>query len=258
MNVVGLWRYPVKSLLGERLAEAAVGRAGIEGDRRWRVCDAATGEPVMQGKANGEPRLWACRAELRSGELVVTLPDGTAAAGADAAPALSTLLGREVVLREAGGAGAGTVFDSGAHHTAPLHLVTTGTLARLDLDERRMRPNVVLEADAAFGEDRLVGGTLRGASGLEISVVIPTPRCVVPTRARQELPALPGLLKAMMRANPVDLGPFGEQPCAGIYAEIGAGGRIAVGDELVATPAGVAERTALDLALARIAATAGL
>jgi uncharacterized protein YcbX len=257
VKVGGLWRYPVKSRLGERLAEAAVGRAGIEGDRRWRVCDAATGEPVRRGKANGEPRLWACRAELRGGELVVTLPDGTAAAGADAAPALSALLGREVVLAEAGGTGAGTVFDSGAHHTAPLHVVTTGTLARFDLDERRMRPNVVLDAEGAFGEDRLVGGTLRGAGGLEVSVVIPTPRCVVPTRAREELPALPGLLKAMMRANPVDLGPFGDQPCAGVYAEIAAGGRIAVGDELTATPAAVSERMALDLSLARIAATAG-
>jgi uncharacterized protein YcbX len=256
VKVLALWRYPVKSLLGERLAEASVGRAGIEGDRRWRVCDAATGEPVVQGAANGEPRLWACRAELRGDGVAVTLPDGTVAEGADAAPALSALLGREVVLRGTEGPGAGTVFDSGAHHTAPLHLVTTGTLARFGLDERRMRPNVVLEADGAFGEDRLVGGTLRGPGGLEVSVVIPTPRCVVPTRAREELPRMPGLLKEMMRANPVDLGPFGEQPCAGVYAEVAAGGRIAVGDELAGTPAGVAQRTALDLALARIATTA--
>ena len=252
LRVLRLSRYPVKTLLGEPIAAAAIGRAGVEGDRRWLVCAAATGEPVMRGNSAGDPRLWACRAELGAGRLVVTLPDGRRVAGDAIEPALSALLGRGVVLREHAGEGAGTVFDSGAHHTAPLHLVTTATLGALGVDERRLRANVVLAADVPFIEDRLVGGSLRGAAPLEISVVLPTPRCVVPTRAREELPAVPGLLKAIGRANRVDLGPFGEQPCAGVYAEVARGGRVAVGDVLRGTPAEVAERTALDLALARL------
>ena len=252
MRVVGLWRYPVKSLLGEPLKEAAIGHAGVEGDRRWAVCEAATGEPVKHGAASGDPLLWACRAQLRPDGVELTLPDGTRAAGDDVAPALSALLERDVVLREVDAPGGRRIFDSGAHHTAPLHLVSTGTLRGLDVDERRLRPNVLLEAEGAFAEDRFVGGTLHGAGGIEISVVIPTPRCVVPTRAREELPAIPGLLKTIMRSNAVDLGPFGERPCAGVYAEVAHGGRIAIGDTLTGSASALGERTALDLALARL------
>lgn len=43
----------------------------------------------------------------------------------------------------------------------------------------RFRPNVVLE-----GTDELIGCNLRGPSGVRLRVVLPTPRCVVPTRAR--------------------------------------------------------------------------
>jgi hypothetical protein len=55
-----------------------------------------------------------------------------------------------------------------------------------------------------------------------------------------------------MRSNAVDLGPFGERPCAGVYAEVAHGGSIAIGDTLTAIPSALDERTALDLALARL------
>jgi uncharacterized protein YcbX len=254
VRIAGLWRYPVKTMLGERIAAAEVGRAGLEGDRRWAVCDAATGEVLRKGKVAGQPELWACRAHLAAGALQVTLPDGAVVTGDAIAPALSELVGSPVVLRENEAGGSGQVFDSGAHHTAPVHLVSTGTLALLHADERRLRPNVVVEAAEAFAEQRLLGGRLRGRDGLELSIVVPTPRCVVPTRAREELPAEPGLLKAIARANSVDLGPFGEQPCAGVYAEVAQGGPIAEGDVLHGAPATIGERTALDVALARLSA----
>jgi len=43
MEVVRLWRYPVKSLQGERLEAASVGTDGFEGDRRFAIYDVATG-----------------------------------------------------------------------------------------------------------------------------------------------------------------------------------------------------------------------
>ena len=46
MGVVAIWRYPVKAMLGELLDAVAIGPRGCEGDRRWIVVDATTGERV--------------------------------------------------------------------------------------------------------------------------------------------------------------------------------------------------------------------
>jgi uncharacterized protein YcbX len=43
VRVVELWRYPVKSLQGERLTTAAIGTDGVVGDRRWALVDPGTG-----------------------------------------------------------------------------------------------------------------------------------------------------------------------------------------------------------------------
>lgn len=38
-TVIELWRYPVKSLGGQRIAEAALVTGGLAGDRHWAVCE---------------------------------------------------------------------------------------------------------------------------------------------------------------------------------------------------------------------------
>ena len=43
MRVVELWRYPVKSLQGERIDSVAINRNGLEGDRQFAIYDLATG-----------------------------------------------------------------------------------------------------------------------------------------------------------------------------------------------------------------------
>jgi uncharacterized protein len=59
---------------------------------------------------------------------------------------------------------------------------------------------------------------------------------VVPTRAREELPADPALLKAIARHSRWDLGPFGRPACLGAYAEVAHGGHLAVGERLTVKP----------------------
>ena len=92
MAIVGtvreLWRYPVKSMGGERLEHATLGAMGIPGDRGWAVRDEAAGE-IRGGKKL--PALMRCRARyLRepSGDTVppaeITLPDGAASRRDDA------------------------------------------------------------------------------------------------------------------------------------------------------------------------------
>jgi uncharacterized protein len=43
LELVGLWRYPVKSLRGEKLESARVEEDGLAGDRRWGIRDLGTG-----------------------------------------------------------------------------------------------------------------------------------------------------------------------------------------------------------------------
>src|SRR5262245_12619031 len=59
-----LWRYPVKSLGGERLAAARVSKQGLVGDRVWAFVDAASGE-IRSAKQI--PRLLGLRAEFAAG-----------------------------------------------------------------------------------------------------------------------------------------------------------------------------------------------
>ncbi|WP_369131203.1 MOSC domain-containing protein [Modestobacter roseus] len=188
-----LWRYPVKSLLGERLSGADVGAQGIAGDRGWALFDVATGLGLT---ARRVPELLFAAARSRpDGSVAVVLPDGTVTAD-DAV--LSRWVGREVVLRRAADvAGARTYenpFDvtgdeeagwdpfqgaDGAFHDnagARVTLVSTGTLG--SWDPRRFRANVVLDG---AGEDDWVGTSiLVGAVALD--VVDRVPRCVMVTR----------------------------------------------------------------------------
>lgn len=107
-----LWRYPVKSMAGERLESAALSWRGIPGDRGWAVYDES-----RSGVTNAKriPTLRFCRARY-PGEPVsgaasppaeITLPDGTPVRSdsADAARRLSDLVGRPVALRGLGPAG---------------------------------------------------------------------------------------------------------------------------------------------------------
>jgi hypothetical protein len=258
VRVLAIWRYPVKAMLGERLDSVEIGPGGCEGDRRFVVVDVATGRRIANKRGPTDPRLRACCASLRDGVLRVALPDGAVAVGGEVADGLSELLERRVRLERAPGDGRGQFGLTGAHHDlAPIHLITTGTLAALrefapehDWDVRRFRPNLLLGGSG--DEDALLGGTLRAASGLSLRVGLPTPRCVVPTRALDGLPADPGVLRAIVRRRRVDLGPAGRQGCAGTYAEVRRAGRLTAGERLSLDPGSSSPRAVIDASLARI------
>lgn len=260
MGVLALWRYPVKAMLGELLAAVEVEPAGWAGDRRWVVVDAGSGERIANKRGPTHPLLRACRAELLDANeatgmrlpLRVTLPDGTVLENEEIERALSLLLERRVRLEPfdsgdaaAGGPARGRFGAPAAHHDfAPVHLLTTSTLAHLrtiepetDWDPRRFRPNVLLD-DAAqagadgFAEDALLGRRLDGPVALDVG--FPTPRCVVPTRAVDELPRDPQLLRRIVRRHRMEIPGVGSFGCLGAYAEVARPGRLAVGDRLVA------------------------
>ncbi len=196
MRVVELWRYPVKSLQGERLETAEIWPEGIAGDRRWALFDVDTGYGLT---ARRVPDLLFAAARLRAdGAVEVVLPDGTVTAD-DAS--ISDWLGRRVTLRAAGSAPERPRYESpdddvaeGASTTARWHdwqgapgafhdnadgrvsLVTEGSLGTWD--RRRFRSNVLLDG---HGERELPGSTVR-LGGALLEVRDPIPRCVMVTR----------------------------------------------------------------------------
>lgn len=210
-GVAQLWRYPVKSMQGERVPEARVQADGLEGDRRWGVRDERTGR-VLTGRR--EARLLEATAGVgEGGEPVITLPDGTALIGAcDATDgALSDWLDRPVRLVEAAALGGRAEFfadptdDSSEAlewtmpperfvDASPLLLMTTASLrAGVTLhpagvwDVRRFRPNVLLEATGeGWVEDGWCGRVVR-LSDVEVAPQRPCVRCTMVTRPQPGL-----------------------------------------------------------------------
>src|SRR5437867_2817811 len=107
-SVVGLWRYPVKSMMGEELNASEVTGRGLVGDRQFAVVDASTGK--VAGAKN--PRKWGDFFDFRAAYVEpperesklpavrLTLPDGMVVTSEqpDLAQVLSRALGREVAF----------------------------------------------------------------------------------------------------------------------------------------------------------------
>lgn len=107
-SVAEVWRFPVKSMLGERLDEVDITPAGVVGDRGWALLDPEDGK-VVSAK---NPRKWGRMLELRASyveapatqgtpaPVVIELPDGSSVGSddADVGERLSAFLGRPVHL----------------------------------------------------------------------------------------------------------------------------------------------------------------
>jgi uncharacterized protein len=194
MRVVELWRYPVKSLQGERVDSVAIGRDGLEGDRQFAIYDLETGFGLTGRRV---PELLFASARLRDdGSTEVVLPDGSVATDDEA---LSAWLGRPVALRSAATGAARryenvvdfeqeptsdwTAFEGAAeafhdNASARVSIVSTGTIGLWDA--RRFRANVVVDGE---GEDALVGSSVvLGAAMLDVGMRLE--RCVMTTRAQ--------------------------------------------------------------------------
>ncbi len=236
MDVVQLWRYPVKSLQGERLETVSVGAEGLAGDRQFAIYDVVTGFGLT---ARRMPELLFASARLREdGSPEVVLPDGTVAADDTA---LSGWLGRPVELRssateaarryenvdefEREAVSAWSAFEgaAGAFHDnagARVSLVSSGTIGFWDV--RRFRPNIVLDGE---GEDALVGSTVTvGEATLDVGMRIE--RCVMTTRAQaggvdRDL----GVLRTIARER---------EACLSVGALVGRSGTVRLGDALSA------------------------
>jgi uncharacterized protein YcbX len=168
MTVRELWRYPVKSMAGERLEEADLRLTGIAGDRLVQVRHAGTERVITSRTA---PRLLG---------LAGTWDEAAGAPRVNGLPWRSRAV--QALVREAAGAEARLVRDDGAGRfdVLPLLVATDGAIAALGVDHRRLRPNLVLGGVEGLTERSWPGRRLRIGPVL-IQVASLRQRCVMTT-----------------------------------------------------------------------------
>ena len=226
-RVVGLWRYPVKSMAAEALERADVGWQGLEGDRRWafiRKGMVRSGFPWLTIREN--PRMWGYQPRLTDADrpnacvTLVRTPSGAELDVTD--PALAEELGHGArVLRQ----------DRGIFDTAPLSLITTQTVQALGemvgapLDPLRFRPNLLVEAAGGepFAEDAWVGAVL-AVGGIRMRVDKRDERCVMINVDPATTERNTAVLRAVARQR---------QGGLGVYGATVRPGSISVGDAVV-------------------------
>ena len=226
-RVVALWRYPVKSMAAEALAEAEVSWSGLAGDRRWafiRDGEVRSGFPWLTLRQR--PDLSHYRPSFvdpdrpNASRTMVRTPVGNEFDVVDLALAAELGAGVRVIKQDRG------IFD-----TMPLSLITTQTVAALgaltscDLDVLRFRPNLLIEAatEEPFPEDAWVGSVLH-IGGMRMRVDGRDKRCLVvnidPVTTRRS----PAILRAIANER---------QTCLGVYGSTVQPGRIAIGDPVI-------------------------
>ena len=259
-SVISLWRYPVKSMLGEELDATEVTDRGLTGDRAYAIVDSTDGKVASAKNPRKWPSLFDCHASILepngAGEtprVLISLPDGTTVSGDqdDRHEILSKALSREVTLESAAHGSLdieeywpdieglphrdtvtdfrlpeGTFFDG-----ATVHLLTTATLDHLGelypegrFEVLRFRPNIVVQlasGEKGFAEDAWVGHTVALGSDVRLQITRKCGRCVMTTLAQGDLPKDPGILRTAAQHNKVNVG---------VYAAVLRGGTVRRGD----------------------------
>ncbi len=232
-----LWRYPVQSMQGERLAGAQIGAEGIAGDRAWGIVDRDLGEVVSSAQGR---RKWRGIVTLAAGyaaepgpgdaaAVEIRLPDGAVLRSGepDIDARLTAALGSPAHLAAKAAEGVRSAYG---HET--LHLLTTATLAALQArhpDGRfapaRFRPNILIDTGGATGfvEQGWIEQRFRVGETLTIAVTEHCKRCVMTTLPQGDLPMDAAILHTATLHN---------NTRAGVYAAVVAPGPVKEGDPI--------------------------
>ena len=229
-RVVALWRYPVKSMGAEALTDVEVGWRGLAGDRRWAFLHPERAHLSFPWLTIRElPQMWRYQPAFSEPErpdassVVVATPDGDRFDVTD--PRLADELGEGVrVFRN----------ERGNFDEMPVNLVSTQTLAWLggevgeDLDARRFRPNLLVEAagDEPFQEESWVGRVLQ-IGGCRVRLDLRDNRCVMVNVDPVTSERNPAVLRTLARRR---------DACLAVYGSVVQPGRVAVGDPVALVP----------------------
>ncbi len=152
MKIAEIWRYPVKTMAGEKLERASIGILGIAGDRVVHVAN-AHGRVIT---SRSHPRFLGHKGTL----------DKDGAPLVDGRPWNSLEVADEVV--DIVGPGAQLVRYDGAERfdVLPLLVATDGAIAAFGYDYRRLRPNIVISGVDGLAERDWPGSCLRAGKVL--------------------------------------------------------------------------------------------
>jgi len=232
-HVEAIFRYPVKSMGGERLDIANLGWHGLEGDRRlaFRRIDDRSAFPWLSASKLPDLVLFTPlrREDGADGDLPthIRTPDGEEMPvfGEDLAEEIGRRYGSPVQMMQ---------LKHGIFDEASISVIASGTareigrLAGRSLDIRRFRPNVVarLLRPGPFQEDDWVGGVLlfgEGDDAPAITVTMRDVRCSMVNLDPDSARLAPEVLKAVVGEH---------QNTAGIYGAVTRIGRLAVGQTI--------------------------
>jgi uncharacterized protein len=232
-HVEAIYRYPVKSMSGERLEAANLGWQGLDGDRRlaFRRIDDSSGFPWLT--AGKLPDLVLFTPQRRDHGAPGGLPTHIRTPDGRELPVFGEDLAAEVGRRH-GSPVQMMQLKHGIFDEASLSVITTETvreisrLAGRGLDVRRFRPNVVvqLRRPVPFQEDNWLGGVLSFGeedNASAIAVTLRDERCRMVNLDPDSAESAPEVMKAVVRAN---------RNKAGIYGTVIRIGRLAVGQTI--------------------------
>jgi len=206
MQLLEIWRYPVKSMGGERLEEVVLGPEGIPGDRTVQVYD-GTGKLVT---ARRYPRLLRHRAALGAdGEPTV-----------DGRPWNAAEVAGEVEHDVAPGARLERTPGAGCFDILPLLVATDGAITAFGRDGRRLRPTLVVGGVTGLAERGWEGSRLAVGDAV-VAIERLRERCVMTTYHPDTQEQDPGVLRSIVERFDGRLA---------LNAEVELGGRIRVGD----------------------------
>ncbi len=229
-HVEAIFRYPVKSMAGERLEAANMGWHGLDGDRRlaFRRMNDRSGFPWLTASKLPDLLLFTPlrREDGAQGELPthVRTPDG------QEMPVFGENLAQEVARRY-GAPVEMMQSKNGIFDDASISVIAVDTVREIErvagrsLDVRRFRPNIVVRLlrPVPFQEDEWLGGALTFGDGQDapaISVTMHDVRCSMVNYDPDSADSAPEVMKAVVRAN---------KNMAGIYGAVTRVGRLAVG-----------------------------
>jgi MOSC domain-containing protein len=258
MGIVGriesLWRYPVKSMRGEALAEAFVGFAGVYGDRlfAFKSSTRPAGFPYLTGREQAEMLLY--RPRFKHPDRALRPPNLGAAEAI--APGITPLLGDAADLAVEVETPSGEVLaiedpalirrlgegversiltlirsERAMTDCRPVSLFAIQTARQLEsetgiaLDKRRFRANFYLDLGSAagFAEDGFVGYRLRLGDRAEVAVLERDPRCKMITLDPETAKPTPDVLRKVTRDH---------DGKAGVYAAVLVEGTVRQGDPI--------------------------
>lgn len=221
-SVAEIWRYPVSSLGGERLARTVLDETGVEGDRGFGIVDPETADIAAPEKNKRWRPAPTLAARLSAGGPEIATEEGWQAIDRpEAHAAIERHLGFAARIRPHAEA-------PPRYARAPIHLVTTASMDRLRallpgsaVDTRRFRPNLVLAVEEdGFVETGWLGCTL-AVGGARLRVREGCVRCAFTVIAQGDLPQDPAILDAINRHGGTHLG---------VLCDVDAPGPVAAGD----------------------------